>query len=864
MRALTDRLRFGVWLLVSACGVFGGSLQAATVTKADNAADLATGTSWVGGNVPRIVDVARWDSTVTGANTVSLGAVNLSLGTIEITNPGGPVTINGGGILTLGALGVFNTGIDMATATADLTINANIDIEDTPATHIWIVGAGRTLTVTGRVQENGPALKTLTITGAGTTRITGIIGNGENDLAVAKNGTGTLILASANAYGGDTTVNQGVLNIRNSAALGTTAGNTIVNSGGELQLQGNISIASREELSLTGTGAGGLGSAALRNISGGNQLNGPIILQDAPGVVRINSDFGSLTLLGAISEANKLRATENKILTFGGNGNVIVSGQISGKATVSLAKDGTGTLELTGNNSYLGSTLIRGGEVLIRGANGDIASSTSVTINNATLSLDNTAANKNDRIGNGPLTMNSGTFNYIHAALSGTNYTETIGPLILSSGTSTILTDASAAGNHSILTFASLARSGFATVNFGGGTSNPSAANDDNNIRITGQAAGLIGAWATVGGTSFATYNTSSATDSVEALTVFDQTVTRLNSGAKSISSNNTNNVQVIDGTGTAGNITLGGGTVTTIDTLTNSATGTSAPAGGVTIDPAGKTLQVNGILNRSGASALTIGGGTNNGTLTAKTAGGELILLNFSSNPLTVNSVIANNNTASILTTGGTGSVIVTAANTYSGVTIVSQGTLEVGGTAGSLANTSQVTINTGGTLLLSSTTAAGGGQVNDGAEVTLAGGTIKAGAAGINETVGALTLSHDSTIDFGTLTGTKNLRFADSTAPGSWSSGTTLNIINYTVNTDHLFFGTNLGSGVDTTQLSQISFFSGGSIGSGFLGAANYALAGEVAPVPEPSSVAAALGLLGLIGWRERRRLALILGRW
>ena len=136
----------------------------------------------------------------------------------------------------------------------------------------------------------------------------------------------------------------------------------------------------------------------------------------------------------------------------------------------------------------------------------------------------------------------------------------------------------------------------------------------------------------------------------------------------------------------------------------------------------------MNGILNAAGASALTIGTGTNNGTLTAKTAGGELIIHNFSSNAVTVNSVIANNSTASTLTKAGTGSVIVTAANTYSGVTFVNQGTLEVSGATGALANTSNVTVNTGGTLLLSSTTTAVGGQINDSAAVTLAGGTIQA----------------------------------------------------------------------------------------------------------------------------------------
>jgi len=855
-----DRFRVGVLLAVSAFAVFGSSLQAATVTKDNNTADLDTGTSWVGGNVPGVADVALWDSTVTGANTVSLGTPNLTIGTVQITNPGGLVTINGAGTLTLTSSGIPGVGIDMSSATADLTINANIAIEDTPTMPIWTVAAGRTLTVAGNVSENGPTLKTLTIAGAGTTDITGMISDDQKDLAIAKNGTGTLILEAANAYTQGTTVNQGVLNIRNSSALGTAAGNTIVNAGGELQLQGNISIPNKEDLSLTGTGAGGPGSAALRNISGGNQLNGPIELQDAPGVVRINSDSGSLTLLGNITEAGN----SDKILSFGGSGDIIVSGAVGGGTDIlAVTKDGTGTLTLSGNNSYKGTTVVAGGTLVISGSNGDITDSTSITINNATLSLDNTLANKNDRIGNRPVTMNSGTFNFIHGAPNGTNYSETIGDtLTLNSGASTISTDVANTANSSVLTFDSLARTVGATVNFGGGTSNPSAANNDNNVRFNSQAAGLIGAWATVGGTSFATYSIT-GTDSVEALSTYDQTVTRLSSGTKSIADNNANNVQITDGTGTAGNITFGPGT-TTINTLTNSATGTNAPAGGVTIDPAGATLQVNGILNASGASALTIGNGTNNGTITAKTAGLELVLQNFSSNALTVNSVIADNNTASTLTTAGTGSVIVTASNTYSGVTNVNQGTLEIAGTAGALANTSRVTVNTGGTLLLSSTTTAAGGQINDSAEIVLAGGTIKANVNGINESVGALTLSNDSTVDFGTLTGTNNLRFADSTAPGLWTSGTTLNIINYTVDTDHLFFGTVTGAGVTTDQLGQISFYSGSSVGSGFLGTANYLPDGEVSPVPEPSSVATALGLVGLIGFRERRRLALVLGRW
>jgi autotransporter-associated beta strand protein len=273
----------------------------------------------------------------------------------------------------------------------------------------------------------------------------------------------------------------------------------------------------------------------------------------------------------------------------------------------------------------------------------------------------------------------------------------------------------------------------------------------------------------------------------------------------------------------------------------------------------------VNGIINAAGASALTIGTGTNNGTLTAKTDGGELILHNFSSTTMTVNSVIADNGTASALTKAGTGVVMVTGANSYSGATFVNQGVLEVGGATGALAGTTSVTINADGVVLLSSTSTDTGGQINDSAAIFLAGGTIEAGVDGIDESVGALTLSLDSTIDFGVLTGTNSFRFADST--GLWTSETTLNILNYTVDSDHLYFGDIAEAGVDLDQLIQINFYSGNSVDPGdFLGTASYLAAGEVGipAVPEPSTTALVLCfLLVLIGFRERRRIALICGR-
>ena len=156
---------------------------------------------------------------------------------------------------------------------------------------------------------------------------------------------------------------------------------------------------------------------------------------------------------------------------------------------------------------------------------------------------------------------------------------------------------------------------------------------------------------------------------------------------------------------------------------------------------------------------------------------------------------------------------------------------------------------MNTGGTLLLSG----GGNRISDTAGVALGGGTFR--TAGLSETVGALTLSVSSIIDFGASASANSLIFAPSA--GAWTG--TLSIYHWTGapftggGPDHLFFGTD-DTGLNAGQLGQISFFSGP--GTGFLGVGGFLGTGEVVPVPEPSAVAVAIGLAGLVAGRERSR--------
>jgi autotransporter-associated beta strand protein len=287
---------------------------------------------------------------------------------------------------------VFASSFASGTA---INLNGNRTIEDLSITSTTDFSLNNnTLTISSGDITRSAASGTTTINsgialgGSAAWNIAGnLIANGivSGPQSLTKSGAGTLTLANANTFTGDTTVSAGILNIRNSASLGAVSGNTIVNTNGELQLQGGITVAAGETLSLTGTGAGGTGSAALRNISGNNAWTDAITLQDVTGVVRINSDADTLTL-GAISETGN----RNKILTIGGAGNVTVTGVISGGGSdTSVVKDGTGTLTLANSNTYSGTTTVSAGtlsagKIVVSGGNSSLGNATStVTLGSA-------------------------------------------------------------------------------------------------------------------------------------------------------------------------------------------------------------------------------------------------------------------------------------------------------------------------------------------------------------------------------------------------------------------------------------------------------------------------------------------------
>ena len=274
------------------------------------------------------------------ANDFGGGILISTAGTIRTS------TINNIGVAS--GLGLGNqinlnvTGANLDYVGSGSTTNRNINLGNNALASITQSGTGNLLF--NGAFTGGSGNKTLTLQGstAGTGEISSVIGNGGGTQAIAKSGTGTWILSGANTYTGTTTVNEGILQIRDNSALGTTAGGTSVTRGGILQLDGARTIGA-ETLTFGGADTVGGANPILSTSGAGSKSWTGNLVGDQNFTVDSTVAGTLLTLSGNVN----LKAST---MTVSGPGDTLISGVISNAFNSSGVASGLREMTINGNS----------------------------------------------------------------------------------------------------------------------------------------------------------------------------------------------------------------------------------------------------------------------------------------------------------------------------------------------------------------------------------------------------------------------------------------------------------------------------------------------------------------------------------
>lgn len=705
--------------------------------------------------------------TLNGNNSGS-GPITLSGGTLNLGSP----TALGNGVLSIGA----STAINATGGALDLVTN-NAQVWSGSFT---FVGSNDLDLGTGAVTLGSNLAVTTT---ASYLVVGGAISDGGNNRGLTKAGNGTLQLDGANSFTGPITINAGVLRISHPTALGTVAGGVSQSGASALEIDGFLGglTVGAEPLTINGGGITNFG--ALRNIAGDNTYSGTVTMA---GQSRINSDSDTLTL-------NNPTAVSSSGLTLvvGGLGNITISGAVALGAG-GVAKDGTGTLTLSGNNTYVGNTSVAAGTLNMTGkltGNGTPTAGSNL--------LYGTAA------GNSVVNVSGDITNYFRFqgatnASASAAYIQTAGNVNFTSTTGTDVTHgvATAGYGYMEITGGSLKANGrFAP-------SNGSATTGVMYIGGTGVLDQSAGEWMLMsysaagdGGRSMLTVDTGGTLNRVGASNLFGLNMNRNNgyavlniTGGSVLNSNRAisfGNGASTNTTGTSGFLNLAAGTLQIGANIANGNTGTGSTGNSAYLNFAGGTLKAQADLTNAipvtaanQTFTSTIFGAVNNTGTSHDFAGG----LTVDSNGFAV--ALANNLVApsadgiaqsSLTVTGGAGYIGAPMVQ-FTGGTLAAGGAPAAGYAVVSGGEVTKIVITAPGSYTVAPTvTLTGGGGSGASVEV----GTLVANTSGgLTKTgLGTLTLSGANTYSGATLVSGGTLQLNGSAATNPTTSAITVN---------------------------------------------------------------------------------------
>ncbi len=796
------------------------------------------------------IDTAGTTLTLSGAIGGSGALTKTGAGTLSLSS--GSNSYSGGTTVSAGTLQLSGSGI-LGSTSGSLTVNGGtLNLNGTNQTVGNLTGSG------GTILNNATGTNVaLTIgNGNGTGGIySGVIANntsGTGTVALTKTGTGTIALSGTNTYTGTTTLSGGVLRLDSASALG----------GGNLQFQsGVLGLGAGDFTRALGTNAG--------QVQWTDNNGGGFAAYGADRIVNIGGAGATITtgsgsafwasssdnlILGAADADHTVTFVNGIQLNSSGSTNrtiqvndgcaaidAIVSGVISTASggTRGITKTGTGTLVLSGANSYDGTTTVSAGVLNIQNSTalGTTTGSTSVT-SGATLQIQgvNVGAEALTLNGAGVASVSGGAIGQ-NGALVNVSGTNSYGGLLTLGSASTISSDS---GTLNLTNTGTISGSGFALTLTGAGNGSVSS--------IIGTGAGTLtktgtGTWTLSANNTYTggtTINAGTLTldYSTVASKLADTGVLNFGGGTLNLSGGASAHTEVVASTTLTANssssVTRTSGTsVLRMNAITRNA-GSTVNFGAASIADT-DTTNTNGILGGYATVGATTGAAdwavnsTNagDGSIIALASGSYAAFATTGTNTnnelLTGSSTLTGNATTNSLkiNTSGTGQSL----NLVSGqtLTLTTGGLMFIGAQDYSITNgTLKSNTATNSDLIIQQW---GAGNLTIGSVIANGNGlsTLTKAGTGTLTLGGTNTYTGATTINAGTLSvsslaaggSNSNIGASANAATNLILNGGTLQYTGTTVSTDRLFSVGANGGTIDASGSGTLTFSNAGAMG-------------------------------------------------
>jgi autotransporter-associated beta strand protein len=407
-----------------------------TITNAITVANLGTGLVSIGGTNTGSSTVNAWTGTLTlnrdvqvfndtphaGGRTSFLGQITGSGGitvtqgrgrvTLQNTtnNFTGPVVVDSGATLQLDVAGGTNEVIPNSAA---VTVNGLLNFASGGGTET--IGS---LSGSGTVSSFVSGTYSLVVGGSTNTTFSGVINSGSGVIGLTRSGAGTLLLTGSNGFTGGSSLNGGTLAVGSANALGSSG--TISFGGGTLQYSasnttdysGRFSNAVGQQYSIdtngqnvtlgsnltssggsfTKSGAGAVTLTGSNGFTGGSSLNGGTLAVGSANALGSSGtiSFGGGTLQYSASNttdySGRFSNAAGQQYSIDTNGQNVTLGSNLTSSGGSFTKLGSGSVTLSGNNSYGGGTVVSAGRLIgtTTSLQGSITNNAAVTFAQAT------------------------------------------------------------------------------------------------------------------------------------------------------------------------------------------------------------------------------------------------------------------------------------------------------------------------------------------------------------------------------------------------------------------------------------------------------------------------------------------------